>query len=179
MINKINKKAQHEIMGFVLIIIIVSIIGLIFLGFMVGKGEPVIQESIQISNLLISSMYYTSDCAINYVPNYKDGQDLIKECYSNSISVCLNSKNVCESLDSTMRKLIGESLKVGEDSPNKAYELIIYYKDLEGELPNEEILILEEGIFSNCSSQTGGRHFIPAGDVGGGTINVELSVCRG
>ena len=178
MIRK-NKHAQHEIMGFVLIIIIVSIIGLIFLSFLIGRGEPITQESVQISNLLSASMYYTSDCAINYIPNYKNGQDLIKECFKNSGNVCLNNQKVCEALNSTMKKLIEESLEVSSDKPNKAYELIIYYRDIGREREDEEILSLNQGVYGNCSSEIGGWHFINIGGIAPGTINVELSVCRG
>tara|TARA_Y100000310_G_C20540296_1_gene742937 strand:+ start:93 stop:623 length:531 start_codon:yes stop_codon:yes gene_type:complete len=173
-----NKKAQHEIVGFVLIIIIVSIIGLIFLSFMIGRGEPITQESVKISNLLSASMYYTSDCAINYVPNYKNGQDLIKECFENSLGVCLNQEKVCDSLNSTMKKMIEDSLDVDLDKPNKAYELLIYYRDSDENLPDEQILGLAQGVYGNCSSEIGGWHFINVGGIAPGTINVELDVCK-
>ena len=91
------KKAQQEIVGFVLIVVIVSIIGLIFLSLSLGKGERVGQTSIEISNLLESSMYYTTDCAVSFIPKYKSGQDLIKACYRNE--KCLNencSKENCK-----------------------------------------------------------------------------------
>ena len=170
-----QKKAQHEIMGFVLIIIIVSVIGLIFLSFLIGRGEPITQDSIQISNLLSASMYYTSDCAINYIPNYKEGQDLIKECYSNSGRICLNEESVCDSLNSTMKKLIGESLDVSPDKPNKAYKLNIYYTELDAE-NNEYIMNFTKGNFEDCSSEAGASQEIFYNP---GQIVVELDFCYG
>ena len=172
-----NKRAQNEIVGFVLIIIIVSVIGVIFLSFMIGRGEPVTQDSVQISNLLSASMYYTSDCAINYIPNYKDGQDLIKSCWNNE--KCLNDKMACEVLNSTMKELIGESLDVSSEVLNKAYELNIYYRDLERELADDLILEFSEGDYANCSSEIGGSHSIAISGLSPGLINVELDVCRG
>ena len=177
-----QKKAQNEIVGFVLIIIIVSVIGLIFLSFMIGRGEPIRQESVQISNLLAASMYYTSDCAVSFIPQYKDGQDLIKSCWNNE--QCLggedsDGKMACDALNSTMKKLIGESLDVSSDKANKAYELIIYYKDLAGDLPDDVILESTGGVYGNCSSQIGGSHSIAIGGITPGLINLELSVCRG
>ena len=174
---KTNTKAQNEIVGFVLIIIIVSVIGVIFLSLMIGRGEPIRQESVQISNLLSASMYYTSDCAINYIPNYKDGQDLIKSCWNNE--KCLDDTMACEALNSTMKKLISESLDVSSNKPNKAFKLTIYYKDLEKELPDEIILETQEGDYNNCSSEIGGSHSIPISGITPGLINVELEVCRG
>jgi hypothetical protein len=172
-----QKKAQNEIVGFVLIIIIVSVMGLIFLSFMIGRGEPIAQDSVKISNLLSASIYYTSDCAINYIPNYKDGQDLIKSCWNNER--CLDERMACEALNSTMKSLIGESLDVNPQVSNKAYELIIYYKDLAGELPQDVILELNEGNYSRCGSEIGGSHSIAIGGMTPGLINIELSVCRG
>lgn len=172
-----DKKAQHEMVGFVLIVIIVSIIGIIFLSLMVGRGEPVAKKSIEISDLLKSSLYYTSDCKISF--EYKDGQDLIKSCYKKE--TCSNNEDACEVLDFTFREIIGESLSVGEDSPNKAYLLRIYKTGLDDIqiVPEEEILKIEEGIFSNCSSRVGGDSFIPLVGLEQGVINIELSVCKG
>jgi hypothetical protein len=177
MVSK-NNRAQHEILGFVLIIIIVSIIGLVFLSFMIGRGEPITQESVKISNLISASMYYTSDCAINYIPNYKNGQELIKECFKNSGNSCLNQKDICESLNITMIKMIEESLDVAPDKPNKAYELIIYYRAGGVNIQDEQILNLNQGAYGNCSSEIGGWHHISVGGMAPGTINVELSVCK-
>lgn len=171
-----NKLAQHEIVGFVLIVIIVSIIGLIFLSLSLGKGGGVRQTSIEISNLLESSMYYTTDCAVSFIPQYKSGQDLIKACYRNE--KCLNEKMACNSLEENMGRIIDDSLNVCDDCVNKAYKLNIYYKDLDLEVPNDEILVLENGVFSNCSSKFGGSHSIHMSSISAGIINIELDVCR-
>ena len=173
----ILKKAQHEIMGFVLIIIIVSIIGLVFLSLMIGQGKPATQTSVEISNILEASMYYTSDCAVSFVPQYKDGQDLIKSCYKNE--VCEDGRSACDAINSTFEKVIGETLNIGDDKPNKAYTFKIYSEDLEGINPQKQIFYTEKGIFGNCTSRLGGSHFIPLIDVGQEVINIELSVCTG
>ncbi len=177
-----QKKAQNEIVGFVLIIIIVSIVGVIFLSLMIGRGEPIRQDSVQISNLLAASMHYTTDCAVNYIPNYKDGQDLIKSCWNNEKCLGIDGADgemACDALNSTIKKLIGESLDVSPDKPNKAYKLLIYYRDLERELPDEAILESGDGVYGNCSSEIGGSHSIAISGMTPGLINIELNVCRG
>ncbi len=83
-----NKRSQHEIVGFVIIVLIVSIIGVIFLSIAFSKSSVSEQHSAEISHLLGASMYVTSSCAINYVPQYRDMQDLIKECYKDSEREC-------------------------------------------------------------------------------------------
>ena len=94
--HELSKKGQHEIAGFVLIVLIVSIIGVVFLSIAFAKGTSE-QNSFEVSNLLESSMYATTGCAINYVPQYRDIQDLIKECYkdqSGNYRECLDSRTV-------------------------------------------------------------------------------------
>jgi len=171
-----NKLAQQEIVGFVLIVVIVSIIGLIFLSLSLGKDERAGQTSIEISNLLESSMYYTTDCAVSFIPQYKSGQDLVKACYRNE--KCLNEKMACDALGENMGKIIDNSLNVCADCVNKAYKLNIYYKPLDLEIQDDEILVLEKGVFLNCSSKFGGSHSIHMSSISAGIINIELEVCR-
>ncbi len=172
-----KKHGQQEIVGFVLIILIVTIIGLVFLSFSLGKQEPNSSSS-EISNLLESSMYYTTSCAVSYIPQYKEMQDLIKECYkdkSGGLSTCLDERNVCDVLDSELKKVITNSLDISEDGVNKAYKLRIYFKSVEKE---ENILLHDEGNFNNCKSIVGGNHIIAISGLSSWTINIELEVCK-
>ena len=175
------RKAQQEILGFVLIVVIVSIIGVIFLVLTMGRAPSTAYNSVEISNLLESSMHYTTDCAVNYVPQYKDGQDLIKSCYNEQIGNylnCLDERNVCDALKTTMQNLIQQTLDVHEDSPNKAFKFNIYFSPTNEEEPNLPILDIDQGLFQNCTSRTGGSHLIDATFINSGTIHVELQVCK-
>jgi hypothetical protein len=177
-----TKKGQHEILGFVLIVVIVSVIGVIFLTITFGKTTQTQYDSLEISNLLESSMHYTTDCAVNFVPQYRDGQDLIKSCYNEQIGNylnCLDGRNVCDALEETMKELIKDTLDVSEEAPNKAFKLRIYFSPLDQEDSNEEILKLDSGLFQNCSSTVGGAHIIDASLITAGTTHVELRVCKG
>jgi len=177
------KKSQQEIIGFVLIIVIVSIIGVIFLAITIGRGEPSEQSSIQISNLLEASMYSTTDCVVGFVPQYKDGQDLVKACWNQDRCLDKNEETIdsCVVLEETLGKIISESLDVCDDANecnNKAYNLNIYYSPLDQTLPHEEILIFEEGVYESCRSEFGGSHEIHLTSLTAGTLNLELKVCK-
>lgn len=177
-----SKKAQHEILGFVLIVVVVSVIGMVFLLLSLGRTKAVQHNSIEISNLLESSMHYTTDCAVNYVPQYKDGQDLVRSCYNEQIGNylnCLDGRNVCDALDTTMKHLIQDTLDVDENSPNKAFRLKIYFHQNNELNPDQEILALSQGLFQNCTSRIGGMHSIDASAMSLEVINIELEVCRG
>tara|TARA_Y100000310_G_scaffold304178_1_gene343093 strand:+ start:524 stop:1078 length:555 start_codon:yes stop_codon:yes gene_type:complete len=180
--RKTKKKSQQEIIGFVLIIVIVSVIGVVFLSLSIGRGEPSEQTSIEVSNLLESSMYYTTDCAVNFVPQYKNGQDLVKACWNGDR--CLDENNehtigACEFLNNTLKTIIEQGLEVCDECVNKAYKLNIYYSPLDLEMPNEEVFGFNQGVFDECKSTFGGSHSIYLSSITSGTLNLELEVCRG
>jgi len=173
--RELNKKAQHEIVGFVIIVVIVAVIGVIFLSLTISRDE-IKQTSVDISNLLEASMYYTTDCAISFIPSYKNVQELIRQCYESPIKNCLNDKKVCDSLEENLNKIISKSLDIDEQGVNKAYKLDIYYQDLNSNL-TEEIFKNEVNVFEDCNPKLLGSHSIPSGF--SGIINVELEVCKG
>lgn len=179
--NKLNKKAQHEIVGFVLIVLIVSIIGVIFLSITLGNPKPERQNSVEISNLLEASMYQTTSCAINFIPQYRNIQDLVKECYkdkSGDSRKCLDGVDVCVKLETDLKEVLSKSLDVGENGVNKGYNIDIYFASDNKETQNNLILNFYEGSFSNCTSIVGGEHPIPVSSFGFGLIETELKVCK-
>ena len=176
-----NRKAQHEIVGFVLIVLIVSIVGVIFLAITLGSPEPERQNSVEVSNLLEATMYHTTSCAVNYIPQYRSVQDLVKECYkdqSGNKRTCLGGNDVCEQLETDLKEIISKSLVVGEDNVNKGCNVDIYFTSDDEEVSNELILQFNEGGFLNCSAIVGGGHPIPVSSFGFGRIETELKVCK-
>lgn len=167
-------KSQQEIAGFVIIVVLVSIIGVIFFSLMIGTGEKTPMNNAEVSNLLEASKHYTTECAESFVPQYENLEELIKSCYNNER--CLNGKESCEILKNTFKKIIKESLIISPESPNKAYTLNVYYKVLNSTIPNQEIIKIETGEFKECSSKIGGSSSISSGE---GSIETELEICRG
>jgi len=170
-----NHRGQNEIVGFVMIIVIVTIVGLIFLSLALGRGDDE-KTSAEINYFLQASMDYTTDCATGFIPQYKDLKSLIKSCYNNELEKCLNDQTVCESLNLTVNKLMN-SYGIGGGSSNKAINLTLYSED--NSTSYEPFLIKQIGIFSNCSSIVGSSNQI---DVSTGInlkwINFELDVCK-
>lgn len=184
--SKKARKAQQEIAGFVLIVLIVMVIGVVFLSIAFGKPETSKQTSVEVSNLLIASMYYTTDCAVNYIPQYRDVQDLIKECYNDKIGnyrECLEGEKVCEALEKNLKNILDKSLMINEGAINKAYKLDIYFTvdssdPSDSSANREDILSLENGKFNNCTAVVGGSNPVPVGSFGFGKIETELLVCK-
>lgn len=170
-----NNRGQSETVGFVLIVVIVMIIFLVFLWFMFHGANKPMATSAEISNLLSASMQYTSDCAVDFVPQYKTGQELVKECHNNGGEKCLDGRDVCEALNETMKKVVADSLNVDENSPVKAYTLKITYKIPKSTTPNDKFFQMAQGSFSNCTERYSGSHQIFAGS---GYLDVVLEVCK-
>lgn len=121
--NNMNKKAQEEIVGFVLIVVIVSVILVIFLGIMLSnKTQSGEYKSKDIEQFLESLMQFTTDCAINYEPAYSKLNELVQQCYS--LSKCTSGKNPCDIAKETIKNTVELSFKIERDSINKGYEFI-------------------------------------------------------
>jgi len=133
------KRSQEEMVGFALIVIIVSIILLVFISFSLKNPEKEVVESYEIEGFIHSFLQYTTECAEVYEPNYVSMQSLIFKC--NNEEGCLNGKSACEVLNSTLTHILEEGWEVGSKNPVKGYELEIISED-------EEILLLKRGEFT-------------------------------
>lgn len=143
---KLNKKAQEEMVGFVLIVVIVAVIFLVFLGISLMNDKSVSKGSKEISQFLDSTMRYTTGCALNYVPAYASVGDLIKKCYESGDMPCVSGENVCEALDKTLKEIVGASWNIGSESVYKGYKFESVYDNNSSE--RKSILMISEG---NCS----------------------------
>ena len=118
-----DKKAQEEIVGFAVIVVIVAIILVIILAFMLNKGtgKATFQTSFQAESFTHAVLQYTSDCSdgLSYLPI----QELVISC--DNSEQCIDGRNSCDVLNDTIANIISPSWNVGENSPIKGYELII------------------------------------------------------
>lgn len=170
-----NRKAQHEIAGFVIIVVIVAVIGLVMLSLMIGRGEVSKTTSVEIENLLLAVMQKTSGCSGNI--GYYNIEELIVSCYNNR--QCKDGRGACEVLSMELEGVVSKSLRIGSGI-NKGYEIRIEYFDLgiENDVGSEVIPLISEGVVDECSTEIGASQSVDIG-FGSGVIDVELEVCRG
>ncbi len=114
-----TRKAQEEIVGFVMVILLVSLIFLIFLGIYLRKGNAEPTSSIEVSQFLNSLVEYTSDCSLDSGFSYKQIDDLAVKCDEGAL--CSSGKTACQVLDDTIKKIIESSWNFSPDSPEKGY----------------------------------------------------------
>lgn len=131
---KINKKAQEEIVGFVVIVVIVSVALLILLWFLLSKPSTATVESFEVQSFIQTTLQYTTDCE-----SFTDSlsvQDLIIAC--NGEEKCLDERDSCIVLNDTLTNIIESSWNVSEQSAVKGYKLGISIDD-------QEKLLLQKG----------------------------------
>lgn len=130
------KKGQSEMVGFALIIVIVSVILLIFLSVTFKKSNEDAPNNEQVGAFVQAFLSYTTDCEIGYSSKYYNVQRLILACGQNKY--CIDERNSCDVLNETLEGIIESSWKVGGNWPTKGYLLNI---TLEG----EELISFYEG----------------------------------
>lgn len=117
----INKKAQEEMIGFVMIILLVTVIFLVFLGIYLRQGSS--NESTQnaeVAQFLDALTEITTDCEINGLKRtvkYLLREDQGLPCEDTTMTVH-------EVLDKTIRNAIESGWNFDVDSPTKGYDFI-------------------------------------------------------
>ena len=122
--------------GFVLIIVIVAIIGVIFLAISIKKPAGQ-QSSSELTSFLYSGLKYTSSC-YNIEP--LSFRELVTACQENK--VCDDESRACDSLNKTASELIERAFLITQDSKYKGYSLRISQR-------NDTLLRLEKGAKGN------------------------------
>ena len=105
-----SKKSQEEMVGFALIVILVTIILLVFLFFSLRTPQKELVENYEVDNFMQALLYTTTDCRDNI--EYLSVEDLIYACNDNEN--CLDERDSCEVLNSTLQNLITEGWGVGD-----------------------------------------------------------------
>jgi hypothetical protein len=129
-----RKKAQEEMVGFALILIIVAVIFLVFLSVYIRK-PPEISENSEVNSFIQASLQYTTNCEQD--SKNLTLQKLVYKCQNEEI--CSDGKKTCKALNDTLKGIIEESWQVGEKNPVKGYTLLIFSE-------KEQILNLTKGV---------------------------------
>ena len=123
-----NKKAQEEMIGFALILIIIAVLILVFLSFAL-RNKTEISESHELNSFVQASLSKTTTCESNYEGNFQNIRRLIFKCADGE--TCLGGTNSCEILNETLQTILDDSWKVGIDYPEKGYTLNITKEGVE------------------------------------------------
>jgi hypothetical protein len=163
---KKTKKAQEEIIGFVLIMVVVAVAFLIFLGITIRNSDsPEQKDSVDTSHFLDSLMEYTTECAIVSTQLYSNMAKLIKDCDLNK--QCQGSHPqgalACEILEETLTEILSAGWKIGENTPIKGYTFAA--KNSAGETIEKSFISKRTGSTKGCSIKRGTDKAIGEGRV--------------
>jgi hypothetical protein len=148
-----NKKNQSEAVGFVVIILIVVIVGIIFLGMYFRKGG-VSRESAEIANFLAASLDYTTECAKDYETDYKSMKEVVIYCYEKRS--CNNGVDSCKILESNYLNMLDNYKPAGTTTYRKIslYSMPLSLEDeAEVEMTGFLYISSSEGNSSKCMGE--------------------------
>ncbi len=159
-----SKKAQQEIAGFVLIVIIVVIALVIYM--VVKAGSPIeITKSVTADNMIESVMDVTTNCQVG--SRYLSIKNLLIECENNRR--CSNGDSTCDVLNNTLKKIFDNMLNI---ETINAYEL--NYTSFISNTSYDNIFIIRNG---SCLGSVYGSmpyDIIIRGDIG---VRIDLKIC--
>jgi len=172
------KKSQQEIVGFIIIVMMVLVVAVIFMGIWLRPKPMITNDDAEISNFLITSLGYTSECYRAEENKYLTIEELISRCIQ-SDKTCSNNRKTCEILNTTYTDILSKTLMAGELSQIKYYKLSLYYNTNSSDLTNRILVSglkpITEGNLSGCINRRLAsviRTQYP------GEFTIELDVCR-
>jgi len=123
------RRAQEEIVGFSMIILLVAVILLIFLSFSVKSQKQSTVESYEVESFLQALIQKTSSCGSIDNLRYYSIKELMFKCYSSQTSAdkCSDGEKICDVFLEEMELVSNESWNpgVGKDFPVQGYSLKI------------------------------------------------------
>ncbi len=162
--HQLNKRAQQEIAGFVLIVVLVVIALMVFLIISIRKA-PEIEKSESLTGTIKVMLDYTTECS-DYEPNYYSFQRLIKSCFNNN-EKCSSGLMACDYLNDTLKNI--SSAMFDTESGISAYQI-----DILERLENIEINKLRI-LKGNCTGSISEAQQLIAGNP---DLIFRLRVCR-
>jgi hypothetical protein len=168
---RLNKRAQEEMVGFVLVMVVVAVLFLVFLGISLRNPvENVGKESREVQMFLSSLLDVSSDCALGFEPNFADVDTLISECHQSSGKKCVDDRRVCDVAEEVVGAVLGASWHVGNASVLKGYDFGVIYSTNGSE--DLSVLAVAEG---NCAGEKSGASTVrPAFP---GTLVTKMELC--
>jgi len=170
------KKGQEELVGFVLVVVIVAVAGLIIMGlFLRIDGGKQTMKSADIAQFLDSASLVTTKCHISSPLFPASIGELAVACSSNKGERCLEGTNACSVLNISMQEIIKSSWTIGTNSTIRGYEFqIIMTSNKTTSLTSTPVLLIQEGA---CTKDYRLGEHIQPGARRGTSLVTTLKLC--
>ena len=167
MVKKLgSKKAQEEMVGFAIIIVVVAVVGLLFLYFSMNSDKESI-DSYKSESFIQAVLQYTTDCQ-EYRGDYMDIEDLIYSCAREE--TCVGGNKSCVVLNSTLTDMIDKTWPAGKEWPTKGYEFLITSEE-----KDDPVFYFEKGSQANATVIKGNSQNLPPKS-GTGKIKLRFTI---
>src|SRR3989344_7778437 len=170
--NKVkNKKAQEEMVGFALIIVLVAVIALVLLGIMIrSPRSQEARQSSELDSFTKSVASYTTNCEISG-RGFRTISELISDC-SDKGGSCENGIAFCEVLSSTLKIILNTTYNVANSSNIKYYKSQIVKAN--GNSGQDIIQPIINGNTETCNNKFLSDYFV---SISSGLASLRLEVC--
>lgn len=174
---KTSKIAQSEAVGFVIIILIVIVIGVVFFGIFLRQNKGTVAEDTRIPYFLTASFNYktSESCYKDSEPFYRSLGELAEDCYNQKGGAmtgvtCSQGKQPCDVLNETYSKMLLRFAPAG---------VVSYYKmsfTYNSSALQTKFLEITWGDAKGCADMRAGRK---ENNIGAGeNIIAELEICE-
>ncbi len=172
----LGKGGQEELVGFVLVVVIVVIAGLILLSLLFRLEDDVDGESSgDIAQFLESTFYTTSACHTYSPTSAATIGELVNTCAGDKEARCREGTRVCEMLNSTLPGLITGSWGIDTAAAKQGYMLQIERVSNRTRTKTSEVVLSLHG--GTCSGPfRAGEHLQP-GSQRGTVVVTTLKLC--
>ena len=176
--NIINRRAQQEIVGFMIIILMVVIAGVIFLGIYLREDQPIVTEDAEIMNFLGSSLRYTTECYKDYEGDYKSLGDLVKYCFEGNNINCPSAMTSCQAMNKSYSWMLSQLWPAGVNRPTKYTKLSFFHQTNISDADSRTVFAnnIYLGNSSGCAVVKSGQQSI---NIDSGNLVIELEICKG
>ena len=165
---KINKKAQQEMVGFVLIVVIVIIGLFVLLLYAIGR-DSTIEDDIT-NNMLSAIMKTSSECAYIDERNLETIRDLFRGCYDNRMCSNINEMS-CDVLERTLEEILDEIMLL--EPFISAYQIYYVHTDSLG-IESDYLLNIRKG---ECEGNIYGSEPLSIRITTDESLIVQLRIC--
>ncbi len=166
-----NKRGQEEIVGFVLVVLLVSIILIVFLSIFLKKDKENVGNP-EISQFLDSISEITTKCTLNGGFYYENYVELLKNCYDGKLCDRLNS---CDLLRDITKESIENSWVFEENSLRKGYIFNSFYISDDEQSNSFGGFPISNLTFTTCNNNKyGDERSFPIND---GHLLIKMEIC--
>ena len=144
----IIKKAQEEMVGFAVLVILVAVIGVIFLAISLKNPSQNQITSVNVQQFSESLISSTTNCSTGTWPSLSSFSEVIDKCYNSPSEQCSEGKSVCAYLNETIPSIISSVWNIAPESAYNGASFSSIFKD---RISGEEKEFLS-GSSGNCTS---------------------------